>query len=276
MASKKTKNIKQAKLTEQFVAFVDLLGFTDEMVRASKDSVQAEALLTSFQSTVAQTVREVLVPSKDLPLWNYRGFTDNFVVAAPVRRHDGDDGEGRFGMLSTRVAEFQLQLALQGWFVRGGLTMGDFFMDDLSVFGPALVDAYFLESKFARDPRIILSESVRELVKSHLRYYGSGYDSPQNMFVLVDVDGYPFINYLFAAIDGGGGEDGVDLVRQHKTCVEEKLNQYQSNPPIWAKYRWVASYHDFFCKHWLSKYKDELRISSKALAASPRLLVDKP
>lgn len=146
MPSQETKTTDSAKLNEQFVAFIDLLGFREEMARVAKHPAEAAELLADFQSTVARTVREVLVPSPDLPIWNYRGFTDNFVIASPVRRHDRDDGEGRFGTISSQAAEFQLRLALQGWFVRGGFAMGNFFMDDLTVFGPALVEAYLLKS----------------------------------------------------------------------------------------------------------------------------------
>ena len=266
------------EMTEQFVAFFDLLGFQDEMVKVSNNPDQAEKLLSEFQTTVAQTVRNVLVPPKDRPIWNYRGFTDNFVIALPVQRYDGDDSEGWFGIAVLKLAEFQYRLALQGWFVRGGLTMGKFFMDDLAVFGPALVDAYLLESKFARDPRIILSNSVLGLVRSHLQYYGSGFDSPQNESILIDADGRAFVNYLHNAVEDREPDD-TNILKEmniHKAYVEDRLLKHRANPVVWAKYRWVASYHDYFCDAWLPESKDVLRISREALAASPSRLVQGP
>ncbi|HLL01573.1 MAG TPA: hypothetical protein VK539_13370 [Myxococcaceae bacterium] len=271
MPSQKAKTNGSAKLSEQFVAFIDLLGFREEMARIAKHPDEAAALLERFQSTVAETVRKVLIPSQDLPIWEYRGFTDNFVIASPVGRHNLDGGEGGFGTISSQAAEFQFRLALQGWFLRGGFTMGSFFMDDLTVFGPALVDAYVLESSYARDPRIVLSSSVAKLIKKQLKYYHPNHEAPQNNFILRDIDGHPFINYLYIAIDY---ELDVETIKQHKIRVEEKLRTHKNNPTIWAKYRWVASYHDYFCKTWISKHYDELRISRSALAASPRRLVE--
>lgn len=269
MPSQETKTTNSAKLSEQFVAFIDLLGFREEMAKVAKHPAEAAELLADFQSTVARTVREVLVPSPDLPIWNYRGFTDNFVIASPVRRHDRDDGEGRFGTISSQAAEFQLRLALQGWFVRGGFAMGNFFMDDLTVFGPALVEAYLLESSYARDPRIILSDSVLALIKNHLQYYHPSHESPQNKFILRDADGYPFINYLYVAVDYG-----IEALEEHKIRVEEKLHTHQNKPTIWAKYRWVASYHDYFCETWAPDHYENLKISKSALSASPRRLME--
>lgn len=48
----------------------------------------------------------------------------------------------------------------QGHFIRGGMTIGDIFIDDSMVFGPAIVQAHTLETEFAIYPRIVIDPIV--------------------------------------------------------------------------------------------------------------------
>nr|WP_317187917.1 hypothetical protein [Acinetobacter gerneri] len=44
--------------------------------------------------------------------------------------------------------------------LRGALTIGEIYHDENMVFGPAMVEAYELESKVAEFPRIILHDKI--------------------------------------------------------------------------------------------------------------------
>lgn len=59
--------------------------------------------------------------------------------------------------------KIQLGMAMWGFFIRGAVTIGEVYHDDRSVFGPALVWAYELESKVAQNPRIIIDPDIAEL-----------------------------------------------------------------------------------------------------------------
>lgn len=74
-----------------------------------------------------------------------------------------------------------------GWLVRGGITIGDFYIDDTIVWGPALLRAYELEDKLAIYPRIILDETVTSVLSI---------STIKNDFVRVDKDGFRFLNYM--------------------------------------------------------------------------------
>lgn len=54
-----------------------------------------------------------------------------------------------------------------GWLVRGGITIGDFYIDDMFVWGAALVKAYELEEKIAVYPRVILDEKNQKQDKKY-------------------------------------------------------------------------------------------------------------
>ena len=74
-----------------------------------------------------------------------------------------------------------------GYLVRGGITIGNLFIDDTIVFGKALVDSYRLEDKTAYYPRIIFdTKTINEIKK---------YDDLCS-FILQDFDDIFFLNYL--------------------------------------------------------------------------------
>lgn len=57
-----------------------------------------------------------------------------------------------------------MRSCLYGFFFRGGVTIGDLFHDGHIVFGPALNQAYDLESKKAVYPRAILDPDLPEFI----------------------------------------------------------------------------------------------------------------
>ena len=88
------------------------------------------------------------------------------------------------------------------------------------------------------------------MIERFLNYYAEPYRSPHNGYFLVDTDGKGFLNYLYCAYDLYRS-DIEKIIMDHKTRVEAALIEHHSDPIIWAKYAWVAAYHDFFCKTWL-------------------------
>lgn len=55
------------------------------------------------------------------------------------------------------------KIASHGYIVRGGVSYGDAFVDNDGCFGPAVDEAYLLESKFAKYPRVLLSKTAGRL-----------------------------------------------------------------------------------------------------------------
>lgn len=260
------------QLTKQIVTFLDVLGFTDKMRAVASDAAASQDLLESYTTALTQALARI---TDDDPFMRHRGFTDNFLLAVELM---AAHPESTLGHVTTKVAEFQLSMALEGWFVRGGISIGQFFMDDMLVFGDALLDAHDLESRVARDPRVVLSKHCVTLIKHFLSYYADPYhDAPQNGYVLVDTDGHAFINYLYVPRGYDGDvKDTAAVVEQHKARAEEALTASLHEPRIWAKYQWVAAYHDFFCDTWLPDEMSHLKIAPELLRTRPRLIVQSP
>jgi hypothetical protein len=133
--------------------FLDLLGVT-EMARsphAQQNLVDLEQAIRGLQ------LRDFLDPDS---AWPAAIFSDTLVMAAPTELFGGDDAAVT-GLL-LQVSSLQLSLAERGFFARGSITLGEFYLRDELVFGETLVEAYELENNFAIHPRVILSPEVLE------------------------------------------------------------------------------------------------------------------
>lgn len=58
-----------------------------------------------------------------------------------------------------------------------------------------------------------------------------------------------------------------------KSAVEAKLAEHAANPPVWAKYAWVASYHNYFCDLHPKYFDEEHRVNFDLFKAVPSLIV---
>ncbi|MGI0014730.1 MAG: hypothetical protein ACREBU_15010 [Nitrososphaera sp.] len=156
----------------------------------------------------------------------------------------------------------------RGFFVRGAIAI-----DDMTVFGQGLLDSYDGESRDARDPRIILTNSAREAVMQHVNYYSNPSHSPQARDLYKDADGQFFLNYLDSILIAEE-EHGplIDVLASHKFAVEAKLTEYRDQPAYWAKYAWSASYHNFFCEQY-RYFSDEHKIDVSQFQMQPTRIV---
>ncbi|WP_265938989.1 hypothetical protein [Bacillus thuringiensis] len=241
------------------VCFVDILGFS-QLVQESFDGGRGNELLKRLHQTVTNNINE-LRPQEEY-LGVLKAFTDNIVIGRPIY----EDGESQLGSIFLEFAAYQLSLTLEGFFVRGAVSVGEYYGDDEFAFGPALLESYHLESKEAINPRIILSNAVVDLVKEHVGYYAEGW-APQIRDLLKDnSDGKYFINYLEAAMGERGPEDyefAFSILRKHKQIIEMNLNKYKDDTKIHLKYEWVAKYHNYFATFNFNKeHSRELQINS--------------
>jgi len=199
-----------------------------------------------------------------------KAFTDNIAIAWPIR----SDAEVELGQALTKLMHFQFSMSLRGFFIRGAIAIGNAYVDDIAVFGSALTEAYLGESKLARDPRIILTQSSVAATKRHLKYYGNPLHSPQASDLLKDSDGQWFLNYLEAVMIAANerGPFYEEFV-QHKSVVETKLRQYANDPAIFAKYAWVANYHNYFCELYANDFSEEHKIDTRLFTPKPSPIV---
>ncbi|MCY4487135.1 MAG: hypothetical protein OXF11_08480 [Deltaproteobacteria bacterium] len=260
---------------------MDILGYQSLHQEAEDSGTQAEfleslhgALLDGRNWLEDRTVDEAIEAPQhlfDKDRHALKAFSDNIVIGWPIRQ----DAESELGDAFDRLACFQLSMANAGFFVRGAISVGHAYIDDIVVSGKALIEAYEGESQLARDPRIILTRSAEARVQTHLRYYRPREAAPQTRDLLIDSDGRWFVNYLNAilVLEDYSGPFDYELTR-HKQAVETQLAKYKGTPTIFAKYAWVAGYHNYFCDLHSHYFTDEYKIETDLFRSAPRLVVE--
>lgn len=251
-------------LRRSVVAFFDVLGFT-EMAKLLPTTGESQKMLRRIHSSL-KTAKSLLnskphelAHKMDMPDFGMTcTFTDNIVLGWPIK----DDGETELSAIYSKLAAYQFSMAVDGFFLRGAIAIGDVYIDEITVYGEGLIEAYRGESTLARDPRIILMPCASELAKTHMQYYGDPAHAPHYYYLVQDSDGSWFLNYLSAAIDDTdfGMVLNYELIRKHKVAVENLLRTHASNPIIWSKYSWVARYHNFFCRLYEAEMSPELLV----------------
>ena len=272
---------KPPTLKRSVFAFMDILGYRDMTQDAAQNRAQQQLLERIHQALDKGRVwledkEDFMSESKALSEkddFALKAFTDNIVIGWPIY----DDAESELGAAFFKIGYFQFQMVASGLFLRGAISIGDAYVDDIAVFGSALDDAYVGESTLARDPRIILTSSAVEAVDEHLEYYARQTHAPQVRDVLRDSDGQYFLNYMDYVLLPLEEEDGTpsfDELLRHKAAVEERLASNKDRPTIWSKYAWVAGYHNYFCDLHSEYLDNNYKIAIELFRASPSLIVE--
>jgi hypothetical protein len=175
----------------------------------------------------------------------FTSFTDNIVLGYPTLFFGQEELDQAFHEL----CRFQMRLVIAGFFVRGGISVGDLYMDDTVVYGYSLLEAYSAENNEAIVPRIILAESAEKAVKEDLDFYARKDDeTPHVQYISKDVDGKFYVDYLQAVFTATEYFSGEKDVKTHKEKIECQLKKNKANKRIYDKYVWVAKYHNKFCE----------------------------
>lgn len=263
-------------LKKSVVAFIDILGYKGQVKKAFEEK-KGEALLRKLRKAFDETYDHIkdeadkILPqlaSKKLS-WIVKGFTDNIVIGYPIK----DDAEPEMGTMFSILSYFQLMMIIQGFFIRGGIDVGELYMDDEIIFGNGLLEAYEVEQNLASDPRIVLSKIALKYTKIHISYYARPEAAPQIELLLKDRDGQVFINYLSPILEFvNEGFVAEEELLKHKEVVELRLKEYVSEPAIWSKYFWVANYHNWFCDQ-SSYFNESYKIDLSKIPLGPGRII---
>ena len=245
---------------------MDVLGFQDEIKRAYNEKREVK-LLHEIEETLKSAADDLEDMGARNPqiLTTLKFFTDNLVVGY---HYITPNYKSQLSHLCELLADFQLNMACRGLFIRGGISVGTLASDERMVFGDRLVKAHELEVKSARNPRVILDPCFSNQ---------NGVDLEMSAFRLMrDVDGYLFVNYLSALIQPKYAPPRLDLcldedrLKNHKDKVERLLEEKRHDPNVWSKYFWTANYHDAFCDQ---AQRKQYKINESLLRAQPVGLV---
>lgn len=264
-------NQESPMLVNSIVCTIDILGFSQMIVDSCKDGY-GDDLLKEINFLINKN-KQCIIKNK-YSQGKIKIYTDNMIIGYPIK----DDGEAELNEILDNVSEYQFNLALEGFFVRGGISVGEFYINEDIVFGSALLDAHHVESNLACYPRIVLDDKTI----SRLQRYINNYDeAPQRNKILIDSDGQWFLNYLNVIFKHYTEcsnqyefeQMQINLLLKHKVKLEEMLEQNKNNIRVWDKYVWVANYHNYFCDIHFAEEK-QLKIAKKNLLSWPRSIAD--
>ena len=272
-------------LRPTIVCYADLLGFRAETQRAFQSGTEADFLQKIKRSL--DKAYEIVRKAKTLSgaissLFDMKVFTDNIVVAYPLRNPYHDDGEIELGTFLMLFARVQASLASDGYFLRGAIAYGSHYQDDDIAYGEALLEAAGFDQS-GKPPRLVIAPSVEPLIARQLSSYGNGGWAPHHQELLEDPhDEHLFINYLGVAL-----EDFPDcpihseLLQAHRDSVFNGLLDHEADPHVRLKYEWLAVYNNYVCRTFAERFEmraneyadpEEMAISEEAQRARDYLV----
>lgn len=250
----------EVKYENRLVAFIDILGFS-EIVKQSKGNNDKINLIYSVLNylkdweasenwdlkliEIEEDAQKRGVSNFDITgKTNSTSFSDSIVVSVKVENNINE-------MTSTLIANLAYIGAIlieQGILFRGGLTIGDLIHNEFgTVFGQGLIDAYLLESKSAKYPRIILSDKLIKQLNYPLE---------------TKKDRYPYHQYINRFDDGCVGihqmnyyqvvqnsteithEKLTDSLNKIRKVIISGLDLSFEKTQVYEKYRWLANQYE--------------------------------
>jgi hypothetical protein len=145
--------------SERYVAFADILGFSEIVMKTAKDTntVRFDNLVSVLEGIGALEGERPNLAYTD---FQYQTFSDSIVISTV------STPTGLTDLLLTLV-ELTLRLMMNGLLLRGAIAKGKLYHRGTVMFGPAFIDAYNIERTIAKFPRIVLNratyEDIREL-----------------------------------------------------------------------------------------------------------------
>ena len=144
------------------VAYLDVLGAKKFMAENS------DKFLNDLNSIYFDAVNDVnatcFVTGKTVDI---KIFSDNILLAIKTG-DDPEEAKGKISKILNVAANIYNNALWHGYLMRGAITVGDFFQNDVFVYGKALVDAVYMEENIAVYPRIVVNKL---LYQTHWQYF---------------------------------------------------------------------------------------------------------
>jgi hypothetical protein len=249
----KKRIAKSKRLYEKrVVAFIDILGFSDHIKKTIVDPAHA------------RKIHQVLVQIQELKTDNDRGllaqkpfgrevsvFSDSIVISYPMSM------KSAVHHLLMDIIYLQLRMMGADILMRGGIAIGDIYHNDNIVYGPAMIDAYELESKYAIYPRVILQQQVLAQAALNAEHPPDEELEYLSGLLEVDEDKQIFVDYMLQWEELDEEYDYRLYLLKTRKLIENQLAD-QTRPDVLLKYNWLKRYYNST----LIKYNHEFAIKS--------------
>jgi hypothetical protein len=215
------------KYQTSLVAYTDILGFGELVTTSGAGKISR--ILRVFKEQHDYTA----IPVTDPPKRHFTNFSDLCLVSTEIADPKQLDLTLFFELYRLAVAQLVL-IRDHGIVIRGGVALGDAVRSRKLLFGPAIIEAYKLESEKAHNPRIVVSSGI---ISSITRMKEARVKSMIRELLRQDSDGETFVDYLALASRVPQYESFLSV---HGVFVANGLQR--ANDRIRPKYEWLAQY----------------------------------
>jgi hypothetical protein len=259
------------------VTFVDILGFGDFVQKSDYKAV--EKVLDAVEESTSPIILDELDNEGDNT--EVVSFSDSIVR---VRKIESEANKkyptGVLFQELLSLVHAQVELIDLNIIIRGGVTIGDIFISEGRVFGPGLVEAYSLENKYAKYPRIVIDPKLvyeyktNELLRARWHRLEEEREIVSGLIKQSD-DGMWFIDYARAVkSEVDEPEYYFDFLQKHRNVILAGAKNHKKLNAILSKFVWMAHYHNQIISDisdkWFEKYglnKKKYSISSDEIPA---------
>lgn len=208
--------------SERYVAYIDILGFTEIIKRSATNPGLYEALAKNLSEI--QT-REPIEGEQAVD-FQFQAFSDSIVVSTELCG---------LQYLLTAISKFTLELMMEGLLIRGAIAKGKLHHKNGVMFGPAFIEAYRIEQAVAKYPRVVLSKETYEDHRASML---------QPLSIMLSEDGPPCVS-IFEPLEMLLGKDDtrIEATKIATRCqieIQRLLNDSIHSPSDYEKLRWLA------------------------------------
>ena len=237
------------KTTPYFVAYLDLLAGKQLMQTHEDESLnQLHSLLQVAKESCSHS-NKALFPNCKVKI-----FSDNIIIACKLTGKIERD-LSKINSALTLVSAIQIVgMEMYHYLFRGGATIGNLFIDDIMVWGNALVRAYDLENSLALYPRIIVDIPLLDMLTMDQDITTGDYSK---YAITLDTDNMYYLDYLKSYCQ-------LTITAKYRMkLIEESYIYYMERLPSEADYvRQKLSWQVSYLKRYIENNNEELVINA--------------
>lgn len=225
-----------AKYEKRIVCFIDILGFANIIKKTAKSTTSINIDLQTIVDALNFIHKHFDELSADYDgIIQLSQFSDSIVISFSIK----DSKEMIVFFKHLKYVQVELLKKYQ-ILMRGGIVIGDVIHNSFLLIGPAMIDAYVLESKCAMSPRIVIDPKVIYRYQKAVKSLGKDGLKDNEITIKKDMDDTYYIDY-FNFDDVDFYLDGNPKDYFSSLCEIIKNNVNNSDISIRVKHLWLRN-----------------------------------